>query len=178
MYKIINLTILILLSSCTINKNIEIKEKSQSEIIEFYKNQGIESFLYVKDFNSMVELDKMDRLTIPQNLIFDENGYEILHFNEKLCVNHTLEFLKKYNSNTVIKTTDFNLKNYLNYFKKNDGSNINDILNSRKIKVFLNTATFGSRIGVNQEAFKIHKEYSGKFDIYIVNIDKNIEWVK
>lgn len=179
MNKIINnIIILTLLTSCTITKNFDLKDKSQIEISEFYKNQDIESYLYIKDYNSLMELDKNNRLTIPQNLVFNEDGFEVLHFNDKLCANHTLEFLKKYNSKTELKTSEFNINNYLTNFKRSDGGKIDDILSSKKIRIFLNTATFGTKFNVNEEAFKIYKEFKGKYEVYIVNIDKNKEWKK
>ncbi|MFY7958258.1 MAG: hypothetical protein ACOVNT_09080, partial [Flavobacterium macrobrachii] len=95
MKKII-LILAIVFTSCTITKNLPISYKSSDELSLFYKQNNIESFFIVNSYTSLVELYKQDRVSIPQNIIFDCDDLEIKHFNNKLCVNHTLEFLKNY----------------------------------------------------------------------------------
>ena len=38
-----------------------------------------------------------------KNIVFDENGFEIEHFNEKLCANTHTRFSQNYNSKTELE---------------------------------------------------------------------------
>lgn len=169
--------IIFTLTSCTITKKIPITYKTINELTLFYKQNFIDDFLIVNSYNSLKELYKMDRVSIPKNLIFDIDGYEIEHFNDKFCANHTLEFLKSYNSNSNIKKSNFTIQEYLVYLKSaNNKIKVNEIKNSKKIKIFVNTATYANKFKANEEAFKIFKEYGDKYDVYIINLDYINEW--
>lgn len=175
--KKIVLVILIIFTSCTIRKSLPISYKSSDELSIFYKQNNIENYFIVNNYNSLVELYKQDRVSIPKNIIFDSDGFEIIHFNDKLCVNHTLEFLKNYNESIKINKSNFNISDYLKYFKPaNSNLNINKIINSKKIRVFVNTATYADKYKANKEAFEIYKQFSDKYEVYIVNIDYINEW--
>lgn len=176
MKKII-LAFLIIFNSCTITKSIPINYKTNSELSEFYKNHNVEEYYIVNSYKSLVELYKQDRVSIPKNLIFDNNGLEIEHFNDKLCVNHTLEFLRNYNEKTKIKNSNFKIDDYLKYFKTpNNSVKIDEILNSKKIRIFVNTATYAEKYKANEEAFEIYKEFKDKYDVYLINLDYIDDW--
>jgi hypothetical protein len=163
-----------LLISCTIHRNIAVIHKTEGELTEYYASKGISDFLLVKDYASLVELNKIDHISIPENIVFDADGYEIVTFDEKLCANYTEEFLKKYNTDMELKKTTLHIDDYLKYLKSsNDNINIEDIKSSKKIRVFANTATYATlkKRDVNQEAWDLYNNYRDKFDIYIVNLD-------
>jgi hypothetical protein len=61
-------------------------------------------------------LAESERVSIPQNFIFDVNGNEIEHFDEKLCADHTLSFLENYNPDMQIKHSGYNIASYLENF--------------------------------------------------------------
>lgn len=169
--------LLICLTSCTITKKIQISHKSDSELVDFYKQNDINNFLVPKNYNSLVNLYKSDRVSIPKNIIFNSDGYEIEHFNEKLCANHTLEFLKTYNENTELKLGNYNIKDYLANFKSINGSiDVESILSSEKVRIFVNTATYGEKYNTNKEAYEIYKQFNDKYDVFIVNLDYSSEW--
>lgn len=177
MKKIIFIGFIFCLISCTITRKIKISYKTNSELIDFYKQNNIDNFLIPKDYNSLVELYKSDRVSVPQNIIFNSEGYEIEHFNEKLCANHTLEFLKTYNEDTKLKLSNYNIKDYLTNFKSvNSNINIENVLHSKKIRVFVNTATYAEKYKTNNEAYEIYKQFNDKYEIFIVNLDYNSEW--
>jgi len=89
------LLILCLLVSCSVKKSVPVSYKTSEELLEFYERNNVSDFFILDSYKSLVELYKQDRVSIPKNIIFDSDGFEIKHFNDKLCVNHTLEFLKK-----------------------------------------------------------------------------------
>lgn len=176
MKKII-IIISVIFTSCTITKSLPISYKTTNELSEFYKENNIEDYFIVNNYKSLVELYKQDRVSIPKNIIFDSDGFEIKHFNDKLCVNHTLEFLKIYDENTKINKGDFNISDYLKYFKPvNSNLEFNKIINSKKIRVFVNTATYADKYKANEEAFEIYKQFKDKYEVYIVNLDYINEW--
>lgn len=175
MKKII-LILAIVFTSCTITKSLPISYKSSDELSLFYKQNNIESFFIVNSYTSLVELYKQDRVSIPQNIIFDCDGLEIKHFNNKLCVNHTLEFLKNYNSKTIIQKTNFNISDYLKHFKSINTLDSEKILSSKKIRVFVNTATYADNYKANEEAFEIYKQFKDQYEVYIINLDYISEW--
>jgi len=73
-----------------------------------------------------------------------------------------------------LKKTTLHIDDYLKYLKSsNENINIEDIKNSKKIRVFANTATYATlkKRDVNQEAWDLYNNYRDKFDIYIVNLD-------
>lgn len=107
----------ILFVSCTIQRSFKISNKTESELIDFYGSKEIKSFLLVKNFNSLKTLSESNRITIPQNIVFDADGYEIEHFNQKLCANHTFEFLKTFDNSTKMKLTNYHITDYLSNFK-------------------------------------------------------------
>ena len=166
-----------LLISCTIHRNIAVTHKTESELTEYYTSKGISDFLFVKDYASLLELNKIDHISIPENIVFDADGYEIVTFDEKLCANYTEEFLKKYNTGMELIKTTLHIDDYLKNLKSsNEGiniKNIKNIKNSKKIRVFANTATYATlkKRDVNQEAWDLYNNYREKFDIYIVNLD-------
>lgn len=167
----------VVFTSCTITKSLPISYKSSEELTAFYKQNNIENYFVVNSYKSLVELYKQDRVSIPKNIIFDSDGFEIEHFNDKLCVNHTLEFLKNYDEKTKIKKSNFNISNYLKYFKSvNNNLEIDKVTNSKKISVFVNTATYADKYKANQEAFEIYKEFKDKYEVYIINLDYINEW--
>jgi hypothetical protein len=175
--KKILVVIFAIFTSCTITKSLPISYKSTNELSEFYKKNNIENYLIVNSYKSLVELYKQDRVSIPKNIIFGRDGFEIKHFNDKLCVNHTLEFLKSYDENTKINKTDFNISDYVKYFKMvNNNLEFDKILNSKKIRVFVNTATYADKYKANEEAFEIYKQFKDKYEVYIVNLDYINEW--
>jgi hypothetical protein len=164
--------------SCTINRNFKIINKTESELVDFYNSKEISNFLIIKDFNSFKLLADSNRITIPQNIIFDTNGYEIEHFDEKLCANHTTEFLKKYDSTMQKKLTNYHISEYLSNFKIiNESNGLESIIDSKEIRVFVNTGTYGEKLNVNKEAFTIYKKYKDKYKVYVVNLDVG-EWNK
>jgi hypothetical protein len=173
MKKLYGCMICLVILSCTVHRNIQIENKTEIQLKEFYSGKSIESFLKVKDFNAFKTLNDSNRITIPQNIVFDENGFEIEHFNEKLCANLTLDFLKKYNSKTELKLTKYNIRDYLKNFVLVDSKNlkIEDIIEDKRIRIFVNSATYGEKLNVNQEAFEIYNNYKDKFKIYVVNLD-------
>lgn len=176
MKKII-VVIFAIFTSCTITKRLPISYKTTKELSEFYNKYNIENYLIVNSYKSLVELYKQDRVSMPKNIIFDSDGFEIKHFNDKLCVNHTLEFLKSYDENTKINKSDYNVSDYLNYLKPvNANLEFNNIINSKKIRVFVNTATYADKYKANEEAFEIYKQFKDKYEIYIVNLDYINEW--
>lgn len=176
MKKII-VVIFAIFTSCTITKSLPISYKTTKELSEFYNKNNIENYLIVNSYKSLVELYKQDRVSMPKNIIFDSDGFEIKHFNDKLCVNHTLEFLKSYDENTKINKSDYNVSDYLNYLKPvNANLEFNNIINSKKIRVFVNTATYADKYKANEEAFEIYKQFKDKYEIYIVNLDYINEW--
>jgi hypothetical protein len=176
MKKIIGV-IFAIFTSCTITKSLPIRYKTTNELSEFYKENNIENYLIVNSYKSLVELYKQDKVSIPKNIIFDSDGFEIKHFNDKLCANQTLEFLKSYDENTKINKSDFNISDYLKYFKiVNNNLEFNKILNSKKIRVFVNTATYANKYKANEEAFEIYKQFKEKYEVYIVNLDYINEW--
>ena len=71
--------ICLVILSCTVHRNIQIENKTEIQLKEFYSGKSIESFLKVKDFNAFKTLNDSNRITIPQNIVFDENGFEIEH---------------------------------------------------------------------------------------------------
>lgn len=176
MKKII-VVIFAIFTSCTITKSLPISYKTTKELSEFYNKYNIENYLIVNSYKSLVELYKQDRVSMPKNIIFDSDGFEIKHFNDKLCVNHTLEFLKSYDENTKINKSDYNVSDYLKYLKPvNANLEFNNIINSKKIRVFVNTATYADKYKANEEAFEIYKQFKDKYEIYIVNLDYINEW--
>lgn len=176
MKKII-VVIFAIFTSCTITKSLPISYKTTKELSEFYNKNNIENYLIVNSYKSLVELYKQDRVSMPKNIIFDSDGFEIKHFNDKLCVNHTLEFLKSYDENTKINKSDYNVSDYLKYLKPvNANLEFNNIINSKKIRVFVNTATYADKYKANEEAFEIYKQFKDKYEIYIVNLDYINEW--
>lgn len=176
MKKII-IVVFAIFTSCTITKSLPISYKTTNELSVFYKENNIENYIIVNSYKSFVELYKQDRVSIPKNIIFDSDGFEIKHFNDKLCVNHTLEFLKSYDGNTIINKSDFNISDYLKYFKVvNNNLESNRIINSKKIRVFVNTATYANKYKANEEAFEIYKQFKDKYEVYIVNLDYIYEW--
>jgi hypothetical protein len=176
MKKIIGV-IFAIFTSCTITKSLPIRYKTTNELSEFYKENNIENYLIVNSYKSLVELYNQDKVSIPKNIIFDSDGFEIKHFNDKLCANQTLEFLKSYDENTKINKSDFNISDYLKYFKiVNNNLEFNKILNSKKIRVFVNTATYANKYKANEEAFEIYKQFKEKYEVYIVNLDYINEW--
>jgi hypothetical protein len=173
MKKLYGCMICLVILSCTVHRNIQIENKTEMQLKEFYSGKSIESFLIVKDFNSFKTLNDSNRITIPQNIVFDENGFEIEHFNEKICANLTLDFLKNYNSKTELKLTKYNIRDYLKNFVLVDSKNlkIEDVIEDKCIRIFVNSATYGEKLNVNQEAFEIYNNYKDKFKIYVVNLD-------
>lgn len=170
--KKITLLLLITLTSCTITKKVQLSPKTVIELSEFYKAHNVSNFFVVESRNSLVNLSKEDRLSIPQNIIFDANGYEIEHFDKKLCANHTLAFLKNFNEATIIKHSSYTIKDYLKHFKTNDTNlNIENIINSNKIRVFVNTAAYADKYKINKEAFEIYNQFHEKYEVYIINLD-------
>lgn len=173
------ITLLVLISgvfSCTITRNIKIESKTQTELINYYKSKNIDSFFVVKDYNAFKSLAGNDRVSIPQNFIFDVNGNEIEHFDEKLCADHTLNFLENFSPEMHIKHKDYNIVSYLeNFTAFNNGIDKEDVLNTPKIRVFVNTATYGEKMKVNKEALEIYNSFNDKFKIYVVNLDFG-EW--
>ncbi len=158
--------------SCTITRKINIVQKTEAELIDFYKSKNIDSFLVVKDYAAFKVLSDSNRVTIPQNFIFDANGNEIEHFDDKLCANHTLTFLKDYNPEMKIKLKNYNIASYLENFKSINGDIQKDeILNTKEIRVFVNTATFAEKMKVNKEALEINNLYNGKYKVYVINLD-------
>lgn len=171
------LLLLILLSSCTITRKLKIEHKTLPELSQYYNTRDITDFFIVKDYSSFEELNKLDKSTIPQNIIFDEDGFEIEHFDDKLCANHTIEFLKKHNKGMALKKTSLHIDNYIKNLTPIDSRrNKNEILKTKKIRVFCNTATYADRYNVNQEAWDLYKNHRDKYDIYIVNLD--LHWKK
>jgi hypothetical protein len=158
--------------SCTITRNFKIEPKTEVELIEFYKSKNIDSFFVVKDYNSFKALAESERVSIPQNFIFDVNGKEIEHFDEKLCADHSLSFLENYHPDMQIKHSDYDLASFLENFDSFENSiNKEEILKTAKIRVFVNTATYGDKMKVNKEAFEIFNSFSNKYKIYIINLD-------
>jgi len=162
--------------SCTITRNFKIEPKTEVELIEYYKSKNINSFFVVKDYNSFKKLAESERVSIPQNFIFDVNGNEIEHFDEKLCADHTLSFLENYNPDMQIKHSGYNIASYLENFDSfEDSINKENILKTNKIRVFVNTATYGDKMKVNKEAFEIFNSYSDIYKVYVINLDVG-EW--
>jgi len=175
--KKIGIILFLALVSCTIHRHIKITYKSNKQLIDYYEAKNISTFLTPKDYASFLELNTLNRITIPQNVIFDVDGHEIEHFNDKLCVNHTLEFLKQFNETTVLKKTDFTIDQYIKYFKPaGTAIDLDSVKNSKKIRVFVNTATYGEIRNANEEALQIYSLFKGKYEVYIVNLDLNSDW--
>lgn len=179
MKKIMMIVLLIATISCTITRKVAIKHVSQAEVEAFYKTKNVNTFLQPKDYNAFAILSQKDKTTIPQNLVFDKNGLEIEHFNKKICSNHTLEFLKTYNDQLELKHTSYTLDEHLKNLKSNDGSlNIEGLIKSRKITIFLNTSTFAEPLKANKEAFEIYNQYKELYQVYLVNYDFFNEYPK
>lgn len=56
---------------------------------------------------------------------------------------------------------------------------MSEIKKSKKIRVFLNTATYGNIGGLgnpNKEALEIFNEFGSKYDIFFVNVDYIAKW--
>jgi hypothetical protein len=181
-----NKSFLILLASflvsCTVTKKINVTAKSMADIQNYYNSKDINSFLYVKNMEQLAQLSELDRNAIPQSFIFDQNGLEISTVDEKLCSNQTLTFLKNFNEKTKIKNTSYRIEDYLSHFNSSDSkTTVDAIKKSKKIRIFLNTATYAEviRKGIaSTEAFEIYNTYSGNdaYEIYIVNLDILSEW--
>lgn len=175
--KKIVLIIFVIFASCTITKRFLISYKSPEELSAFYEQNNIQNYFVVNSYESLVNLHVQDRVSIPQNIIFDKDGFEIKHFNDKLCSNHTLEFLKNFSEKTKINKSNYNISDYLKHFKSiNINSDSNKLSNSKKISVFVNTATYADKYKANEEAFEIYKHFRDKFEVYIVNLDYSKEW--
>ncbi|WP_146740364.1 hypothetical protein [Flavobacterium lacus] len=130
----------------------------------------------MKYFNSLKTISDRNRIIIPQNIVFDADGYEVEPFNEKLCANHTFEFLKTYDKSTKMKLTKYHITDYLSNFKMiSDSTSLESIIDEKEIRVFVHSGTFGEKLNVNKEAFTIHKTYKDKFNVYVVNLDIG-EW--
>ena len=171
------LLILCLLVSCSVKKSVPVSHKTSEELLEFYERNNVSDFFILDSYKSLVELYKQDRVSIPKNMIFDSDGFEIKHFNEKLCVNHTLEFLKNYDQNTKINKSYFTINEFLKHFKSvNSNLDIEEILNSKKIRVFVNSATYADKYKANEEAFEIYKLFRDKFEVYVINLDYIDAW--
>lgn len=172
------LVLYIVVCSCTVTRTVTIQKQSLEKLTAFHYPHDVAHFLVAKDLKFFTDLSKIERISIPQNLVFDANGLEIVTFNEKLCTNHTLEFLKKYQTSLTFKNSTFTIDEYLKHFKMvgNNAKTIEQIQKSSKIRVFLNTATYGNMTNVNKEAFTIHKDFGDKFEIYVVNVDYLTEW--
>jgi hypothetical protein len=172
----------ILFVSCTITKKIPITTQSIVDLQNYYNSKNINNFLYTKDMQQFVKLSEADRNNIPQNFIFDQNGLEIAHEDEKLCSNQTLTFLKNFNDKTKIKNTSYRIEDYLSHFKSSsENVTIESIVQSKKIRIFLNAATYAekTRKGIAaSEAFEIYKTYNSNaaYEIYLVNLDVLSEW--
>lgn len=174
----------LLLSSCTIYKKIKVTYQSKEELINFYNNQSITNFLYAKDLMSLANLSEADRSSIPQNFIFDENGIQVSHIDSKICQNPTLKFLNNFDENVNYPKTGYRIEDYLSHFKtSNSNISIESILKSKKIRIFLNTATLAEnvrsgKVNANSEAYEIYKNYKDnqKFEIYFVNLDLLKDW--
>lgn len=174
----------LLLSSCTIYKKITATYQSKEELINFYNNQSITNFLYAKDLMSLAKLSEADRTAIPQNFIFDENGIQVSHIDSKICQNPTLKFLNNFDENVNYPKTSYRIEDYLSHFKtSNSNISIESILKSKKIRIFLNTATYAEnvrsgKVNANSEAYEIYKNYKDnqKFEIYFVNMDLLKDW--
>ncbi len=183
--KIKQFTIIVLvfasLSACTITKNFDIEKQSVESLQTFYKTYKISDFLIAKDLDQFRNLGKIERLTIPLNIVFDTDGREIVTFDKKLCSNHTLMFLKKYTDSLDYEKGDFTIDAYLNHFEilGENALTMSEIKKSKKIRVFLNTATYGNIGGLgnpNKEALEIFNEFGSKYDIFFVNVDYIAKW--
>ena len=168
-------------ASCTITKSFDIQKQSIESLQNFYKDNNINAFLVAKDLNQFLNLGKIERLVIPSNIVFDKDGLEIVTFDKKLCSNHTLTFLKMHTDSLDYKKGNFTINEYLDHFEfvGENAKTIADIKKSKKICVFLNTASYGNLGGLgepNKEAFTIYKEFGGKYDIYFVNVDYLAKW--
>ncbi|OYQ43912.1 hypothetical protein CHX27_08535 [Flavobacterium aurantiibacter] len=153
------------------------EKTSVANLESFYQNHGIVNFIYPKSLQALVSLDSIDKTTVPQNTVFDENGLEILHFNEKLCANHTLTFLKEYQKSMPLKLGKLSINEYLKHFKASDSSiNFAAIQNQKKIRIFVNSASYANKYGVNQEAFEIYNRFKDQYTVIVVNFDKLKEW--
>ncbi len=130
--KPILLFILFLFSSCTVTRKYAIEERNLGQVAEFYNSKAVSSFIYPQNILAHVKLDSIDKITIPQNTVFDENGLEILHFNEKLCANHTLMFLKEYKKGMPLKLGKLTINEYLKHFKTSDSSIIFAAIQNQK----------------------------------------------
>ncbi len=110
------------------------------------------------------------RVSIPQNIIFDNDGFEIKHFNDKLCSNQALKFLKNFSEKK--NKSNYKISDYLKHFKSiNINSDSNKIPISKKISVFVSTPTYADKYKANEEAFEIYKHFRDKFEVYVVNLD-------
>lgn len=174
----------LLLSSCTVSKKLTTNYQSKEDLINFYSNRSVTNFLYVKDLKNYTNLSETDRNSIPQNFIFDENGIQVSHIDSKICKNPTLLFLNNFDEKVNYQKTNYRIVDYLSHFKtSNSNISIEAILKSKKIRVFLNTATYAEhvrsgKVNANSEPYEIYKNYKDnqKFEIYFVNMDLLKDW--
>jgi hypothetical protein len=76
------------------------------------------------------------------------------------------------------KLTNYHISEYLSNFKIiNESNGLESIIDSKEIRVFVNTGTYGEKLNVNKEAFTIYKKYKDKYKVYVVNLDVG-EWNK
>jgi hypothetical protein len=175
--KLFFLSSVIVFASCTVTRKYAIEEKNLSQVAEFYNTKAVSSFIYPQNILAVVKLDSLDKISIPSNTVFDENGIEIMHFNDKLCADHTLAFLKDYKKDMPLKLGKLTIKEYLKHFKASDSSIDFDALqNQKKIRVFVNTGSQADKWGVNQEAFEIYNRFKDQYTVVVVNLDKLKEW--
>ncbi|WP_396141687.1 hypothetical protein [Flavobacterium sp.] len=57
------------------------------------------------------------------------------------------------------------------FLNKSKNLKIEEIIEDKRIRIFVNSATYGEKPNVNQEAFEIYNNYKDKFKIYVVNLD-------
>lgn len=71
-----------------------------------------------------------------------------------------------------IKHSDYNIASFFENFDSFENSiNKDEILKTAKIRVFVNTATYGDKMKVNKKAFEIFNLFSDTYQVYIINLD-------
>lgn len=167
-------------SSCTVTKKIEVKQLSLDEISSYYQSKKIplSKVLLIKSAASYQNLGDLNLAELPSVIIFDNDGRQINYAQVDYCVADPIKFIEEYSEENQLEFTDYKQSEYLNHIKGlNDNVDlVNDILNSKTKNVFVNTAVYADKIGMNKKPFKMLKLENQNFKIFYVNIDLQINW--
>lgn len=173
------LLIITFFNSCTVTRQIEVKQLTTDKVSNFYQNEKIplSKVLMIKSADSYQTLSELNLAELPSVIIFDTDGRQIDYAQIDYCVADPIKFIKEYSSDTELKYTDYEQSEYFKHIKTlDDKVDINNILNSTAKNVFINTAVYADKIGMNKKPFKMIMLDNQTFKIFYVNIDPQIDW--